>query len=126
MGAVVDKLRGALAAKCGITLVPERNQRDIEDFTLLEGTPALWETQVLSIATVDEALATARLDRAEKLKSAIERFSQLRARLPAVVTPNYLQSPVVQAELAKVLQAAPNHLSARASSVRRATNDCRS
>jgi hypothetical protein len=72
----------------------------------------LWETQVFSISTINDALGLARQDRAENLQSAIARFDALRARLPAVVTANYLQSPIVQSELKEVLRAAPNHLSA--------------
>jgi len=79
---------------------------------MLDGTAPLWETQILSISTVDEALALVRKDRAEKTSAALERFDRLRARLPAVVTPNYLPSPIVQSELKEVLRLAPNHLSA--------------
>jgi Lon protease (S16) C-terminal proteolytic domain len=112
VGAVVEKLRGAIAGKCRITLIPERNNRDVLDLALLDGTSPLWETQILSISTIDAALALVRKDRAEKTNEALQRFDQLRARLPAVVTPNYLQSPVVQSELKEVLRLAPNHLSA--------------
>ena len=112
VGAVVEKLRGAVVGKCKITLIPERNSRDVVDLALLDGTSPLWETQVFSIGTVEQALAFARRDRAEKTRSAITRFNALRARLPATVTANYLQSPVVQTELAHVLADAPNHVSA--------------
>jgi hypothetical protein len=112
VGAVVEKLRGAIAGKCKITLIPERNNRDVLDLALLDGTSPLWETQILSISSVDEALALVRKDRAEKTTAALDRFDRLRARLPAVVTPNYLQSPIVQSELKEVLRLAPNHLSA--------------
>ena len=112
VGAVVEKLRGAIAGKCKITLIPERNTRDVLDLALLDGTSPLWETQILSISTIDEALASVRKDRAERTTAAITRFDQLRARLPAVVTPNYLQAPIVQSELKEVLRLAPNHLSA--------------
>ena len=112
VGAVVEKLRGAIDGKCSITLIPERNSRDPVDLALLDGTSPLWKTQIFSIGTIDEALGLARKDRAEKIRDAIARFSALRARLPADVTPNYLQSPVVQTELKEVLRSAPNHLSA--------------
>lgn len=112
VGAVVEKLRGAIADKCKITLIPQRNAGDAQDLALLDGTEPLWETQIFSIATIDEAFGLARLDRAENLKAAIARFNELRARLPAKVTANYLPSPIVQAELQAVLKLAPNHLSA--------------
>ncbi len=114
VGAVVEKIGGAIDAKCTVTLVPQRNSRDVEDFVLLKGTSPLWETQIFSIASVDEALSLARKDRPAKIQEAIARFSKLRARLPAVVTPNYLRSPIVQSELKEVLALAPNHLSASA------------
>lgn len=112
VGGVVDKLRGAIEGKCRITLIPERNSRDLVDLALLDGTSSLWETQVLTIGTVDQALATARQQRADDLQSALDRFTALRARLPATVTPNYLQAPIVQSELKEILRLAPNHLSA--------------
>jgi hypothetical protein len=112
VGAVVEKLRGAIDGQCKITLIPERNSRDPVDLALLDGTSPLWETQIFSIGTIDEALGLARKDRAGKVSDAIARFNALRARLPAVVTSNFLQSPVVQTELKEVLRSAPNHLSA--------------
>jgi len=112
VGAVVEKLRGAIEGKCKITLVPERNSRDVVDMALLDGTEPLWETQIFSIKTIDDGAGLVRTDRAEAARAAIDRFNQLRARLPAVVTPNYLQSPIVQTELHEVLKLAPNHLSA--------------
>ena len=112
VGAVVEKLRGAIAGKCKITLIPERNSRDVADLALIDGTSPLWETQVFSIGTIDQALAHARRDRAGNAADAIARFTALRARLPEAVTPNYLASPIVQTELKEVLRLAPNHLSA--------------
>lgn len=112
VGAVIEKLRGSIVGKCKITMIPERNSREVTDMALLDGTSPLWETQIFSISTVDQALAIARQDRAEKLRNAIARFKALRSRLPATVTPEYLQSPVVKTELEQVLRDAPNHLSA--------------
>ena len=86
----------------------------LTDLALLDGTPCLWETQIFSISTIDEAFSLARKDRPENIKSAMARFDALRARLPAIVTPNYLQSPIVQAELKEIVRVAPNHLSAAA------------
>lgn len=112
VGAVVEKLRGALDEKCKVTLIPERNSRDVTDLALLDGTASLWDMQIFSISTIDEAFNLARKDRSGKVADAIARFNTLRARLPAKVTPNYLQSPIVQTELKEILQVAPNHLSA--------------
>ncbi|MEO8353515.1 MAG: S16 family serine protease, partial [Chthoniobacteraceae bacterium] len=112
VGGVIEKLRAAIAGQCAITLIPKDNARDAADLALLDGTETLWETQIFSISTIDQALAMARQDRTQETGDAIARFAALRARLPAVVTPNYLQSPVVRTELKEVLRAAPNHLSA--------------
>jgi len=112
VGAVVDKLRGAIEEKCKIALIPERNARDVTDLALLDGTSKLWEMQIFTINTIDEAFGLARQDRSERVAGAIARFNTLRARLPATVTPNYLQSPIVQSELKTILHDAPNHLSA--------------
>lgn len=112
VGGVVEKLRGAIAGKCKVTLIPERNAREAVNLALIDGTSPLWETQIFSISTIDQALGLARQDRAENTRSAIARFDALRARLPEVVTPNYLHSPIVQTELREVLRLAPAHLSA--------------
>jgi len=112
VGAVVEKMRGALEGKCKIALVPERNARDITDMALLDGTSPLWEMQIFSIGTIEQAFSLARQDRTGDVQKAIARFDALRARLPATVTPNYLQSPEVQTELKEIVRLAPNHLSA--------------
>ena len=113
VGGVVEKLRGAIVEKCKVAMIPERNAHDVADMALLDGPSPLWEMQIFSIKTIEQALSVARVDRDEKTKAAIEKFNALRARLPAVVTPNYLRSPIVQSELKEVLQLAPNHLSAQ-------------
>jgi len=112
VGGVVDKMRGALEEKCKVILIPERNARDVTDLALLDGPAHLWDTQIFSIGTIEEAFNLARKDRPENIRSAMARFDALRARLPAVVTPNYLLSPIVQTELKEIVRLAPNHLSA--------------
>ncbi len=112
VGGVVEKLRGAIAAKCKITLIPKRNAHDAIDLAILDTSSQLWETQIFSINSVEEAVGLARKDREENFAEAISRFERLRARLPKVVTANYLQSPIVQSELKEILRLAPTHLSA--------------
>ncbi len=112
IGGVPHKIRGAIMSKCKITLVPERNSRDVADLVLLDGIAPLWDTQVFSIATIDEAVAMVRQDRDATVQQGIDRFNRLRARLPAVVTTDYLKSPIVISELMEVLKLAPHHLSA--------------
>jgi hypothetical protein len=112
VGGVVEKLRGAIEARCKVALIPERNAREVTHLALLDGTQPLWETQILSIQTVEQASQLVRRERPENVKAALARFDALRARLPATVTPNYLPSPIVQSELQEVLRLAPNHLTA--------------
>lgn len=113
VGGVVEKIRGAIEGKCAMVILPARNAHEVVDFALLDGTPPLWETQIFSAATIEEASVLLRRDRPEALAGAIARFRALRARLPKIVTPNYLGSPIVQAELSEIVAAAPSHLSAR-------------
>lgn len=120
VGSIVEKMRGAIAGKCLLTMVPESNAEDVADLVLLDGISPLWDTQIFSIGKVDDAVALARVDRPANLAAALARFQQLRARLPARVTPNYLHSPEVISELKEVLALAPNHLSAVL--LQRATN----
>lgn len=109
---LVGKLRGAIAARCKVTLVPERNVSDVQALAIMDGTMQLWITQIFSFNSVEEALAVARRDRETDFTEAISRFEKLRSQLRKEFAPQGLQSPLVQAELKEILQRAPSHLSA--------------
>ncbi len=93
--------------------IPEANAGAFADVGLLYGHAAWWKIQVFSTATVQQAQAVARKDRAPPLAQAIALFSDLAARLDKAEAAA-VRDPKTKATLTRVLQLAPNHLSARA------------
>ena len=67
--------------------------------------------QLIGISTLSDAVATVRVDRAPKLNEAIAIFASLQQA--AKDNPGYLNGKDAQEKLAKVLELAPQHLSAR-------------
>ncbi len=112
VGAVAEKLRGALLDKCRVVAIPEANEENLNDLAVLYSPAMLWSMQILSIATLDDAAAVARTDRAPNLAKAMELFGQVQRSLPANATVYALRNPAIVQTLRQVLQLAPNHSSA--------------
>ena len=121
VGAVAEKIRGAALEKCRIVAIPLANKESLADLALLYSPAMLWNVQIFSIATLDEAAALARQDRPENLTKALALFADAQARLlPASqrtdlgpnATATALRNPQVNQLLREVLRLAPNHLSA--------------
>ena len=112
VGGVTAKLRGATLDKCLYAAIPEDNATAFADMALLYDTSALWDIQVLSIDTLQDAVAVARRDRPEKLAKALALFAELQTKLRASGKPA-LASPGSKAALKEILTLAPNHLSAK-------------
>ncbi|MFA5192646.1 MAG: S16 family serine protease, partial [Verrucomicrobiia bacterium] len=93
VGAVAEKLRGALLDKCRIVAIPEANEENLNDLAVLYSPAMLWSMQILSIATLDDAAAVARTDRAPNLAKALELFGQVQRSLPASATVYALRNP---------------------------------
>ncbi|MEZ5304959.1 MAG: S16 family serine protease [Verrucomicrobiales bacterium] len=112
VGGISAKIRGASAKECDVVAVPDDNKTLVADAYIMEGPEAVNKIQIFSIKTFEEALALGRKDRDEKLTGAIEKF----AKVQKVVNDKgvgTLKHPQVQAVLKEVVQAAPNHLSAK-------------
>ncbi|MBI5819548.1 MAG: hypothetical protein HZA88_11230 [Verrucomicrobia bacterium] len=112
VGAVAEKLRGALLDKCRVVAIPEANEENLNDLVVLYSPAMLWSMQILSITTLDDAVAVARTDRAPNLAKAMELFGQVQRSLPTGATVYALRNPAVVQTLRQVLQLAPNHSSA--------------
>ncbi|MFZ2639407.1 MAG: SUMF1/EgtB/PvdO family nonheme iron enzyme, partial [Verrucomicrobiia bacterium] len=112
VGAVAEKLRGALLDKCRIVAIPEANEENLNDLAVLYSPAMLWSMQILSIATLDDAAGVARTDRAPNLAKAMDLFGQVQRSLPTSATVYALRNPAVVQTLRQVLQLAPNHSSA--------------
>lgn len=112
IGAAAEKIRGAFLEKCSIVAIPVVNKESLSDLAILYSPAMLWNLQIFSIATLDEAAAVARQDRAENLAKAIAMFSQVQRSLGAMGTASSLRNPGIVQTLREVLRLAPNHLSA--------------
>ncbi|MBI5394041.1 MAG: hypothetical protein HZA91_01960, partial [Verrucomicrobia bacterium] len=112
VGAVAEKIRGATLDKCRVIAIPEANTESLNDLVILYSPAMLWSAQILSITTLDDAAAVARVDRAANLAKAMELFGQVQRSLGASATPFALRSPGIVQTLQQVMQLAPNHLSA--------------
>jgi hypothetical protein len=113
VGAVAQKVHGAALDHCKLVLIPAANADAMDDAVLLGGLPVLWETQILSAATLDDAIAVMRKDPAPQLLKAVNLFDELKsayAQKPAAE----LGVPEVRQKLAQILEMAPNHVSAHA------------
>ncbi|MBI5819345.1 MAG: hypothetical protein HZA88_10185 [Verrucomicrobia bacterium] len=112
IGAAAEKIRGAVLEKCKIIAIPEANKENLNDLALLYSPAMLWSAQLFSIATLDDAVAVARQDRAENLAKAVALFAEVQTRLNPNSSITVLRSPQVYQPLREVLRLAPNHLSA--------------
>jgi hypothetical protein len=112
VGGVTAKVRGAALDKCLYAAIPEANESVISDLAILHGNNAVAEIQIFSIATLQDAMSIAKKEKDPKISEAIKRFTELQPSL-AKFEKLTLQKPETKAALKKVLELAPNHLSAR-------------
>jgi hypothetical protein len=112
VGGVTAKIRGATLDKCLYAAIPEGNEASFADMALLYGNSALYQIQVFSIATLQEATAIAQKDRPDNLKQAIALFRHLQSELTKSEK-LALENPETKKTLHKILELAPNHLSAK-------------
>ncbi|MFZ2642680.1 MAG: S16 family serine protease [Verrucomicrobiia bacterium] len=112
VGAVAEKIRGAVLENCRIIAVPDTNKEDLNDLAVLYSPAMFWSAQIFSIATLDEAAALARVDRATNLASAVSLFAEVQSRLGRNAGAAALRNAWVCQSLREILRLAPNHLSA--------------
>ncbi len=110
VGGVPTKIRGAKLGGCELVGIPVENETDVANLMVMNGYRAASEIQIFSINTLDEAIGLARQDRAEKLNEAIKVFAELQQDLNGNGS---IGSATTAAKLDKVLDLAPNHLSAK-------------
>jgi hypothetical protein len=112
VGAVAEKIRGALLEKCQVVALPAVNKEDLADLVVLYGPAMLWQAQLFAVENLDQAAAVARQDRAAPLAQALTLFAQLQKSLGSQATVTALSTPNTVQALQEVLKLAPNHLSA--------------
>ena len=113
VGAVAAKVHGAALDRCKRVAIPQVNVNQIEDAILLQGPSALWEIQIFSIEKLDDAIAVMRKDPNEKLAQAIQLFDELKKDFSTKQPGALALVPGAKEKLAKVLELAPNHVSAK-------------
>lgn len=107
VGGVYSK---ALAAANSILAIPSKNQSEISDFVFLSKNKErcdLWGRQVFTYTSLDQLVAIARVDRPESLRSAIDLFRETSESHDSLTADEKIKN------LRRVLELAPNHLSAR-------------
>jgi len=112
IGAVRSKVRGAALDHMRVVGIPGANAPQLDEAALLEGPGLLWDTQVLGMDTIDDAIAVIRKDRAPKLEQALKLFEKLRADMAQKPVAELATNPEAKQTLARILELAPNHLSA--------------
>jgi hypothetical protein len=108
--AFADRL-GAAGANCRLVIAPEANFDQLVDAKIYFGLPAVLNAQVLGVATIDDAVSCARQDRDDSLTQAIRLCAEICDRVRQ--SPGYLQTDDAGAQLHKVVELAPNDLTAR-------------
>jgi hypothetical protein len=113
IGGVVAKIRGAMLDKKTIVGIPAENAVALSDGLILHP-PAemLGGIQVFTIQNMEEAIGLARVDREQRVASAIKLYGQIQAKLKTDGV-KYLESQTALTQLKEVLRLAPNHVSAQ-------------
>jgi hypothetical protein len=111
IGGVAAKMRGATAAGCDVMIVPAANYDQVVDAMVFEGPSLITDIQVIGAETLDDATAAARVDRNEKLSRALDDFGSLAQILKK--SPGRVHTKDTQDKLNRVLELAPNHISAK-------------
>jgi Lon protease (S16) C-terminal proteolytic domain len=111
IGGVSAKLHGAIASKCTIAAIPLENEGQLVDAVVYNGLSLVSDIQVIGIGSLDDAIATVRIDRDDKLKQAIALFASIQQSIKD--KPGFLKSEDALAQLRQVLDLEPHHLSAK-------------
>jgi hypothetical protein len=114
IGGVAAKLRGATAAQCAVMALPTDNAPQAADALVYDG-PELFvnSAQVIGVASLTDAAALARVDRPQQLQEAIELFAEVQGTLKEGPVATRLRNADVRQKLSRVLELAPNHVSAK-------------
>jgi hypothetical protein len=115
VGAMTDRLYAAARYRVTRLVVPVKNEQQVADFLLSQGITAFVGTQIFTVTKLDEArpLASTTLD--DDTKEMITLFGAVQRTLAGTGAGSVglLRGEFVQSTLKKVLEKAPNHLSAK-------------
>lgn len=111
VGGVPSKIKGAIRKDCSHVGIPEQNKESITDAYILKGIKSLYDIQIFTLKSFDEAHALAMLKRPEATQQALDDFAEIQQVLKK--NEKYIYNSKVRERLRKVVQLSPNHLSAR-------------
>jgi hypothetical protein len=111
VGEVPAKVHGAALDNCRLVCIPGANVADIDDAIVMQGPAALWETQIFSADTLDDAIASMRKNHTPQMTQAMELFDDLKSKY-ADKPASALLATEAQDELNRIVSLAPNHVSA--------------
>ena len=111
VGGVSDKIRGAIEKRCNMVAIPKSNETSISDTYILKGIAPLYQIQILSLETFDDAQKIALLDRDPEVQEALDEFAKIQTVLKK--NPKYITNGKVREKLRGVYNTLPNHLSAK-------------
>jgi hypothetical protein len=112
VGGIAFKLRGAVLDKRTLAIIPADNAGALSDMVIQQGLSGVYNVQVFTASTLQQAIAVARQDRSSDLKEAITSFTALQALLHKSEGAA-LRNPETAKTLSRILELAPNHASAR-------------
>lgn len=115
VGGIDGKIRGATKGGCKHVAIPKKNCTTLSDLAILGETDSFIKIQIFSISTFDEALELARTEaeRGAAIKESMTAFAEIQKVLGAPDGAKWIGNPHVDARLQKILQATPNHESAK-------------
>lgn len=111
IGGVAGKVRGAANRDCKIMAVPNANKSAIHDIYVLEGIAPFAATQIILIENFDQAWEIAKVKRFEKIQQALDDFAMVQTAINNSTAS--AAHPKVREKLKSILEAIPNHESAR-------------
>lgn len=115
VGAMTDRLYAAARFRVSRLVVPVKNQQQVADFLLSQGITAFVGTQIFTVSKLDDARPLAMTNLDDATKEMITLFGAVQRTLAAsgAGAVGLLRGEFVQGTLKKVLEKAPNHLSAK-------------
>lgn len=111
VGGIMGKIRAASKKGCPIIGLPAANSHTVSDLYIMQGIAPLHAIQIFSLENFDEARKLGIANRDRKLQSALDEFALVRKALER--DERFATHPKVRAKLKKIVDLAPNHLSAR-------------
>jgi predicted ATP-dependent protease len=108
IGGLAGKIRGAIKKKCTLLGAPKANEASVNDLLLIEGIEPLYQIQIFTIATFDEARAVAMKERSSDMQKAIDEFAMVQTALHK--DEKFLNNARVREKLRNIVKRAPNHV----------------